>query len=84
MLKSEPTSCWLLRPADELNIMRDTQMRQAHIYLCSCVFGVVLRMRMKQKEIYFQAGCAAGTKKPAHGGLSYERGGYPWRRYCWD
>jgi hypothetical protein len=46
-------SCWLLRPADGINIMRYTHMRQAHKLSSLCVFTRILRMRLKQKEIYF-------------------------------
>lgn len=53
MLKSDPTSCWLLRPADGIDIMRYTHMRQAHKLSDLCVFVGILRMRLKQKEIYF-------------------------------
>lgn len=34
-------------------------------------------MRMKQKEKNIKAGFATGTKKPARGGLSMQKVGYP-------
>ncbi len=34
-------------------------------------------MRMKQKEKNIYVGFATGTKKPAHGGLSMQKMGYP-------
>lgn len=65
------------RPAVEMNNMRIAHMRQAHNMMVWLKKWGMLCMRMKQKEKKIYAGFAKDTKKPAHGGLSMQKVGYP-------